>query len=42
MKYGWDLYARTEAERDNPYVSAPRATPLGYLEEREHDIHFYL
>ncbi len=26
MKYGWDLYAPTKAERDNPYVSPLRAS----------------
>ncbi len=26
MKYGWDLYAPTTAERDNPYVSPLRAS----------------
>jgi acetyl esterase len=26
MKYGWDLYAPTAAERDNPYVSPLRAS----------------
>ena len=26
MKYGWDLYAPTEAERNNPYVSPLRAS----------------
>jgi len=26
MKYGWDLYATTKAERDNPYVSPLRAS----------------
>jgi acetyl esterase len=26
MKYGWDLYAPTSAERDNPYVSPLRAS----------------
>ncbi len=26
MKYGWDMYAPTEAERDNPYVSPLRAS----------------
>jgi acetyl esterase len=26
MKYGWDLYAPTPAERNNPYVSPLRAT----------------
>jgi acetyl esterase len=27
MKYGWDRYAPTEAERNNPYVSPLRASP---------------
>ena len=26
MKYGWDLYAPTKKERDNPYVSPLRAS----------------
>jgi len=30
MKYGWDLYATTKTERDNPYVSPLRAS-LDYL-----------
>ena len=32
MKYGWDLYAPTAAERDNPYVSPLRAS-LKHLSE---------
>jgi acetyl esterase len=32
MKYGWDLYAPTAAERDNPYVSPLRAS-LAHLHE---------